>query len=68
MNVGSTSVNQLTCFAGRSLKWMLGHTAHIGKYGWQVWAIGLWHNQNRIQQLAPHHQNQMAECSIRAKL
>jgi hypothetical protein len=31
MNVGSTSVNQLTCFAGRSLKWMLGHTAPIGK-------------------------------------
>jgi hypothetical protein len=31
MNVGSTSVNQLTCFAGRSLSWMLGHSAQIGK-------------------------------------
>ena len=33
MNVGSTSVNQLTCFAGRSLSWMLGHMPHIGKSG-----------------------------------
>ncbi len=31
MNVGSTSVNQFTCFAGRSLKWMLGHEPEIGK-------------------------------------
>jgi hypothetical protein len=31
MNVGSTSVNRLTCFAGRSLWWMLGHSAQIGK-------------------------------------
>ena len=31
MNVGSTSVNELTCFAGRSLKWMLWHLSKIGK-------------------------------------
>ena len=31
MNVGSTSVNELTCFAGRSLKWMLSEEAQIGK-------------------------------------
>jgi peptidoglycan/LPS O-acetylase OafA/YrhL len=31
MNVGSTSVNRLTCFAGRSLKWMLGHAPNLGK-------------------------------------
>ena len=27
----STSVNQLTCFAGRSLSWMLCHVSQIGK-------------------------------------